>query len=230
MLFALPHPLALVGLVLGFVVGVVVAGMVSSRCAARFAVGSGAERERRTPRIERHIDPFGTIAAALGGVGWGVPLEPGRWRRGPARRKLILALLTVPVTHLVLAAAAIVSYYAVNGPEIGSPQGILWLLRGEVSGLTFTQLTLVGFAVANATMAMLHVVPLPPMTAGRILFLVAPQSAGWQKAEYHLEHNNWGIGILLALSLPIFGGGSLVASLTAALAAPFLDTIGTVVA
>jgi hypothetical protein len=216
-LLALGRPPALVGLVLGFLVGVFVVGVVQTRMA-----------RVRGPRasLGHFVDPFGAIAAALGGVGWGVPPEVGRWRRGPARRRAIRLLLAAPITHLALAAVGFAALtalgdrvYAAVDPRIvlyGVPSG---------SGLSFLALTVLGFATVNLTMALLHVIPLPPMAAGRILLLVAPQTPGWQKATYYLEDNNWGIGILLALSLPIFSGAGVSGALTASIARPILQQL-----
>ena len=219
MLFALGHPLALLGLVLGFFVGIVAVGAAQSRSA-----GVKASADHRGGGLARYVDPFGAIAAALGGVGWAAPIEMGRFRTGPARRRLIRTLLLAPLTHLALAAVGCLAL-----------AGLGWLvplryvntslaLHGAY-GAPFVQLTVLGFVVANLTMALLHVIPLPPMAAGRILFLLAPQTAAWQRAAYQLEDNNWGVGILIGLSLPLFSGGALSASLTAALSRPLLALV-----
>ncbi|MDQ1679315.1 MAG: hypothetical protein QOI42_174 [Frankiaceae bacterium] len=217
MLLALGRPPALVGLVLGFLAGVFLVGVVQTRMArtrgARASLG-------------RFVDPFGAIAAALGGVGWGLPPEVGRWRRGPARRRAIALLLAAPITHLVLAAIGFAALIALGDRLYSAvdPRVVLYGVPAS-SGLSFFGLTVLGFATVNLTMALLHVIPLPPMAAGRILLLVAPQTPGWQKAAYYLEDNNWGVGILLALSLPIFSGAAVSGALTAAIARPILEQV-----
>jgi hypothetical protein len=217
-LFALGHPLALLGLVLGFLVGVVAVGTVQAR-----ATGGGRRdgHHRGAGVLARYIDPFGAIAAALGGVGWAAPIEIGRFRRGPARRRLIRTLLLAPLTHLGL---AVVGCVALAGLGALAPLRFVdtrLALHGTYAP-PLLQLTALGFVVVNLTMALLHVIPLPPMAAGRILFLLAPPTPAWQRAAYQLEDNNWGIGILIGLSLPLFSGGALSASLTAALSGPLL--------
>lgn len=220
MLFALGQPAALLGLLLGFFVGVVVVGIVQ----ARMMGDRQGLRARGGARglLVRFVDPFGAIAAALGGVGWGVPVEPGRFRRGPARARLIRTLLAAPVVHLVLAALGVAGFAALGHLAVLGGIDTRAVLHGLYRG-PLLDLTLLGFSVANLTMALLHVVPLPPMAAGRILLLLAPQTPAWQRATYHLEDNNWGVGILLALSLPLLSSsGSVSSSLTSALARPLL--------
>lgn len=225
MLFALRHPLALIGLLLGFVVGIVVAGWVQNRLAHRWRVGTGAERLRSTLHPARHLDPFGAVAAALGGVGWAAPVELTAYRAGNLRGKLAGVLLAAPLTHLVLGLAGVVAYAVVAPVPWNDPAaiGTAPVVVGDTGAvLDVLPLTLLGFGAANLTMGLLHAVPLPPMAAGRLLFLYGPRTAGWQKAAYHLEENNWGTGILLALSLPLFGGLAVSARITDALAHPLL--------
>ena len=219
MLFALGHPLALLGLALGFVVGILAVGAVQSRSAG---VGPHNSHQRVGGLVARYVDPFGAIAAALGGVGWAAPIEIGRFRRGAARRRLIRTLLLAPVTHLALAVTGCAALAGLGHLTVLRLVDTRFALHG-LYGLPFLQLTVLGFVVVNLTMALLHVIPLPPMAAGRILFLLAPQTPAWQRAAYQLEDNNWGVGLLIGLSLPLFSGGALSASLTAALARPLLD-------
>jgi hypothetical protein len=215
-LFALGHPPALVGLLLGFVVGVFAAGFVQSR--------SPSARLRGRARFTRFVDPFGAIAAALGGIGWSVQPDIGRWRRGPARRRAILRCLAVPLIHLVLAAIGYGVLIAIGHRTVAAmpPRVVLYGLGG---GVSFIDMTLLGFGVVNLTMALLHVMPVPPMALGRIIALLAPPSSGWQRAEHELVDNNWGIGILLALSLPIFSGVAVSATLTSMIAQPILNAV-----
>jgi hypothetical protein len=220
-LFALGRPPALIGLLLGFIVGVTAVGATQARMMGnRHTVrGSGGARAW----LGRFVDPFGAIAAALGGVGWAVPVESGRFRRGPARARLIRTLLAAPVVHLALAALGAAALAGLGHLAVLGLIDTRPVLHGAYGG-PLLDLTLLGFIVANLTMGLLHVIPLPPLAAGRILFLLAPETPAWQRARYQLEDNNWGVGILLALSLPLLSSsGSVSNSLTAALARPLLQ-------
>ena len=225
MLFALGQPEALLGLLLGFFIGVVSVGAAQARLSGGGpGPARGSARDRGVGLLGRYVDPFGAIGAALGGVGWAAPVTVGRFRRGPARGRLVRTLLLAPLVHLLLAAIGTAGLAGVG--RLGALGGVD--TRAALHGLyhdSFLALTLLGFTVANLTMALLHVIPLPPMAAGRILLLLAPETPSWQRAAYQLEENNWGIGILLALSLPLFSGGALSASLTASLSRPLLRLI-----
>ncbi len=222
MLFALGQPASLLGLFLGFLVGVVAVRALQARLMGnRQALRAGGGGARGW--LGRSVDPFGAIAAALGGVGWATPVESGRFRKGPARARLIRALLAAPAVHAALAAAGIAAFAALGHLSALALVDTRFVLHG-VYPLPLLDLTLLGFLVVNLTMALLHVIPLPPLAAGRILLLVAPQTPAWQRATYQLEDNNWGVGILLALSLPLLASsGSVCNSLTAALARPILN-------
>ena len=88
MVYALRQPAVLLGMVLGFLLGVVLRAVVQD------AAASGLRRRRlRTVGASRgrgwsprrgwgaYLDPYGTVAVALSGVGWGKRPEPrGRGR------------------------------------------------------------------------------------------------------------------------------------------------------
>jgi Zn-dependent protease len=63
-------------------------------------------------------------------------------------------------------------------------------------------LLLVG--VAALAVAILAVVPVPPLDGGRLLLALAPTTPGWQRARHYADQN-WGIGILLVLLIIPFG-------------------------
>jgi membrane-associated protease RseP (regulator of RpoE activity) len=52
-------------------------------------------------------------------------------------------------------------------------------------------------------MGVLAILPLPPLDGGKLLFALAPRKMGWQRARYRLDDENWGLLILLVLSLPV---------------------------
>jgi Zn-dependent protease len=84
------------------------------------------------------------------------------------------------------------------------------------------------FAASLTTIevALLYLVPLPPLDGARIMWALAPPTAGWQKARYYLEEQNYGLGILIVLLLPIFGGNvGLIGRIVESVAQPIVDFI-----
>ncbi len=190
LLFELRDPSLLLGQVAGLLVGVVLHYVVQ-------AVVAGALGDRR-PRLagrsrlgpRRHFEPFGVVAMLIAGIGWGqpVPLE-GRRLRGRAR--YVLAILSGVLVNVTLATAGLLALRAVPAGHWG---------RAAVGG----------FVVTNACLAVLQLIPLPPLDGYRVLFAFTPRTGGWQKAAYYLEEQNWGLGILLLLLLLLFGGVGLL--------------------
>lgn len=68
---------------------------------------------------------------------------------------------------------------------------------------------------------------LPPLDGGMLLFGLGPATPGWRKAEYHLQEQNWGIGILLVLLvLPLVGRLPLLLVLLGLVVNPLVGAVG----
>lgn len=200
MLYALGRPLDFVLLVVSFVLAVTVHGWVQARAAARAGDRTPAAEGRLVPDPRRQVDPFGAIAGAIAGVGWSKQVVPtGRWARG----RLVAVLLSGTVANLVVGAAALAGFRALGGAASGGSSLVLQRGVGEAE-LVLVALYLVG--LSNLFTALLSLVPIPPLPAGTLLFALAPQSVGWQKARYRLVEQNIGVAVLLALLLIPLGG------------------------
>lgn len=204
MLYALAHPLSLVVLLVAFAVGITVRGAVQGlllrRWHGRYAEGSGPSLT--DPR--RHVDPFGAVAVALSGVGWGKPLPDTRL----STRQTVLLTTLGPLAPFVLGVVLLVGWRALYGPSPLGVDGLAYGLQHGVSGgldaLGSMALLLGGGSLVY--LAVLHLVPLPPVDGGRLMLALAPRSPGWQKAEHWLVERNIGLVALLALALIPLGG------------------------
>lgn len=215
MLYALGSPLLFAALLLGLIVGVVAHGLAQALVAITMAApgtgsagrqGDRAARARRTLDPRRHLDPFGTVAAAIAGVGWARPLEPDGWR--PRAGRLGTLVAAGVGANLALAAVALAGYVATGGDAAALGQlGVSDVVFGRAVPTDPVQTLLLGFGIENLAIGLLSLVPLPPLDGGRLLFALAPRSRGWQQAEYRLVEQNWGLGILLVLLLlPLAAG------------------------
>ena len=200
MLYALRDPVSLVLLVLSFLVAATLHGWVQAVVAARTGDrrAAMAGRTRLDPR--RHLDPFGAVAAAIAGVGWARPVDPPNRRR---RGALVAVLLSGAVANLVAGFAALVAFRLAGGTL---PFASVGMLQAGVRGEDVLLRALLLFGLMNVFVGALSLVPLPPLDGGRLLFALAPRTAGWQKAEYHLDERNIGIAVVLALLLIPLGG------------------------
>ena len=206
MLYALRHPLALLALLAGFLVGVTAHGAAQSFLARRFGERFLGGRSSRRLDPRQHLDPFGAIAAALAGPGWGAGPELERLRmRSP--RRYAAAVLAGPLANLLLAGAGIGGYLLAGGPAYVLDGEVLApAVHGSVVLESAAQTLLLLFGIENLAMALLSLVPLPPLDGGRVLFALGPRSPGWQRAEYVLGEQNWGIlAVLVLLVLPLAG-------------------------
>jgi hypothetical protein len=223
-IFALSQPAALLGLLAGFIVGIAARAAVQravTRTGSRGSSIGGAGlrssmrrgfRRRlrpvggsvRRPRTGIQLDPYGTVAAVISGVGWGppAPLRPGR-RPGP------LPLIAAVAVHAALAAAALAVYVSAGGiRDLLHVVNLSALLHGDdVSLLSVGQRIALGFAATNLACGLLALVPIPPLEAGVWLWSRLPRSPGARRMAYHLLEEAWGVAALLVLVLLPLGGG-----------------------
>lgn len=228
MLYALRHPVALTALLLAFLLGVAVRGFVQARLTARLGDRSALAGGRGGLDVRRHLDPFGAVGAALAGVGWGRPVERVSSVRKDQRGRLLAVLLAGPAALLLLGALLLAGYAAAGGPRGLGQAGIVpAILHAEVRPENAAQTVLLFAGIELVAMAVLAMLPMPPLDGGRILFLYAPRTAGWQKAEYHLAEQNIGTAIVLALLLiPLAGEDPLLLFLLDLIMHPLLGLAG----
>jgi hypothetical protein len=197
---ALGTPTAFLGLLVGFLLAVVVQAYVQAAVAR--SLGDRAAF-RRLGGIRRVLDPFGAVAAALGGPGWGVTPEIPLRSRG----RLALALLAGPVAVAAAGALALLGFVLVGGPAAGLPGSGPGTVLAGVEGPA-GQLFFFALGLELLGMAVLALVPLPPLPGWRLLELASTGSVGWQRAREYLVEKNLGVLALLILLILPLGGSS----------------------
>jgi hypothetical protein len=210
MLRALGHPVAFLGMLVGFLLAVPVQAYVQVSCARAFgdrpafrrAFGDRLTR-RRIGDLRRVLDPFGAVAAVLGGLGWGVTPDIQLRSRG----RLALALLAGPVAVALLGALAVIGFVLVGGPASFLPGRGPGAVLSGVDGPA-PQLFFLGLAMELLGMAVLALVPLPPLPGWRLLELASTGSVGWQRAREYLVDKNLGVLALLVLLVLPLGGST----------------------
>jgi Zn-dependent protease len=216
-IFLLREPVQLLAVAIGLVIGVVLHNVAQS-VAAR-ATGDPAARLARGMTLDprRHLEPFGVIAMVVTALGWGRPVELTEPRRQGGRRgRFIATVLAGPAATLIVGAPL------VAGAAVASPDRRFLVDTGPTSA-ALKVMFFVGLVLVE--MSVLQLVPLPPLDGARIMWVLAPPSPGWQKARYYLEEENYGLGILLLLMLPIFGGVGLIVRIVLAVAQPIIDAL-----
>jgi len=141
-----------------------------------------------------HIDPFGSIILpALGAIahvpviGWAkpVPVNPSRLR---SRRDMLLVSLAGPATNLLIMLIAAVVVRALFEPRF-SAFGL------GLEDLTLPVLVALVFAQVNLFLAVLNLLPIPPLDGSALLERVLPRD--WLPHWYRFRP--YGIVVIFAL-------------------------------
>lgn len=164
---------------------------------AAYELGDPTARERGRMSLNplRHVDPFGTVVLPLMllvmnvGVIFGyakpVPVDARRLR--DPRGGMALVALAGPASNLLQASIAVVL--------------LRLLLHGgsEPGGLLHSMLTVAIYA--NCLLAILNMLPIPPLDGGRVLVALLPPPAG--RALERFSRKGILVLLLLFLLLPM---------------------------
>jgi hypothetical protein len=195
-LFALGSPVSFAGLLVGFVLSILVNAY--AQAAAARALGDRAAT-RRLGGVRRTIDPYGAVGGLLSGLGWGVVPELAL----RSRARMALALLAGPVAVAALGLLGVGAFVAVGGSRHALPFIALADAVHGLSGPT-AQVFFLSLGIEALGIAVLALVPLPPLTGWRLLELLSTNSLGWQRARHYLVDYNLGVlALLVLLILPL---------------------------
>lgn len=223
MLYLLRHPVYVLGVAIALVVGITLHSL--AQAGAAIALGDRMPRATRrlNPDPRRHFEVFGLVGMLLSTIGWNKPVamqEPrGSYRRG----RFTLAILAGPLANLVLATLGLLAYKAAGAAGYGLfyPD----VLSQAPFVMPFGQALAYEFALVNAAVAVLSLVPIPPLDGARLLWVYAPQTPFWRNARYHLEERNIGMAICVVLLLPIFRDAGMLLRLSFSVADAFLTPV-----
>jgi hypothetical protein len=217
-LFALRQPGTLLGLVLAYLLG-----SFLQVVAQRFVI-SGRRGLRGVTAAHQWLDPYGAVAALLGGIGWAPRQELDRRRPNLA---LLLVVVAVAV-EAVLAALGILGFRLAGAPlsVLGYASTIDVVHGHQILTQAFFQRVALGFAVESMACGLLCLVPVPPLALGVWLWSVLPKTPGARRVSYHLLEEHWGIAVLLILLLvPLAGQEPVLLDIAGAIVDPILHAI-----
>jgi hypothetical protein len=197
LLFALGQPAAFAGLLIAFLLALVLRAY-AIRLTARSLRLTG-RGEPVTPRLREDIDPFGAVAAAVGGAGWGKVIDVDEVPRGFGRGKAAAVFAAGPVVTLIVAQIGLAAF-AFTFPEafhlaIYRPSNIL---RGQFDA-TVGQQVLLGVAVGLLGFGILALLPIPPLDGFGLLWSAMRRpGSGMQTYRLWFDQKNIGVVVLLA--------------------------------
>jgi len=184
----LSHPYTLLGVLVAVVVGLFGHNLAQAWTARALGDSSAVRNGYGALDPQRHLEPLGVVCVLLVHFGWGFPAPvplPTRFRR--ERTRVAVALAAGPVFLLGLTALAVLLLRAARD----QPTGHLFEFGA-------------GAALSAAGLFITSCLPVPPCAVGRIVFLYAPYTPGWQQARYRLVETPMGPLIVLAvLLLPV---------------------------
>lgn len=171
---------AIAGILLGLIGGIAVHEF--SHAFAADLLGDHQPRAlgRVTLNPLRHLDPLGTALLLLVGIGWGKPVPVIGAALRPGRMGMAYVAAAGPVANVVFACLLAVVFRAIE-------------LAGLDSGMARE---LLFWAVhINLLLALLNVIPIPPLDGSAVLLAVVPLR--W---EYVIRrYQGYGVALLLIL-------------------------------
>ena len=249
MLYALRYPFSFGVLIVTFVVGVTVRGLVQQLVSGERRpkwVRANTKR-RRSTWLRPYFDVYGAIAALLGGVGWGAPVDTSDPRHR-SRGRRVAQLLLGPIVLAALGVGLLLAFRAwthvagLNSAQDGplrTETSLYYVSTGQSFagsspghlrshfqyGPPFGQVALLLAGVELLAMGVLAILPIPPLDGGRLLFALTPRSGGWQRVRFRLDEENWGLLILLFCSFPVIFRRVLLISILGAIVNPLVRLI-----
>lgn len=255
MLYALRYPFSFGVLIATFLVGVTVRGLVQQLVSGERQpkwVRANTKR-RRSTWLRPYLDVYGAIAALLGGVGWGTPVDTSDPRHRSMGRR-VAQLLLGPLVLAGLGTALLLIFRAwthldglntgphsdLNAQYIRAQASLYAVSTGQSFAgsfpghlhthvryflLPFGQVALLLAGVELLAMGVLAILPIPPLDGGRLLFALTPRSGGWQRVRFRLDEENWGLLILLFCSFPVIFRRVILISILGAIVNPLVRLI-----
>jgi hypothetical protein len=195
-LFAIAQPAALAGLLIGFLLALTLR-VVAMRSTAR-ALGLQPGGGRLSPHPREDIDPFGAVAAAVAGTGWGRAVDIDAMPRWASRGRRAAVVAAGPLAPILAGALALTAYRLLF-PDALLIGGAGSVLRGGYAPSLGAQFVL-SLAVGLLCFGLLNLIPLPPLDGFALLWLSQRHiGAAGERARGWLVENNIGVLILLIM-------------------------------
>jgi hypothetical protein len=196
-LFALGQPVAFAGLLVAFLLALVVRAY-AIRITAR-SLRLTPAGEPIGPRLREDVDPFGAVAVAVGGAGWGKTVDVDEVPRFRGRGRAAAIFAVGPLAALVLSQVLLLTFrYAFPDSFALALYRPSDVLRGQFDA-GFGAQFLLAVAVGLLGFALVALIPVPPLDGFGLLWLAfRSPGRGLQGYRLWLDGKNLGVVILLA--------------------------------
>jgi Zn-dependent protease len=195
LLFALGQPVTFAGLLLAFVLALVLRALAIRTVARRLRMADGPI----TPSLREDVDPFGAVAAAVGGAGWGRVVDVDEVPRGFGRGRTAWIFLAGPLVTLVASQLVFLAYALLYPASFQlAVYRVSDVLRGRFDAPPAAQFVL-ALAVGLLAFGLLALIPVPPLDGFGLLWTAHRHPGrGLQGYRLWFEHKNLGVVVLLA--------------------------------
>ncbi len=194
MLFALGHPVALVGLLAAFLIGLVLRAL-AIRLSSRW-LRLSHPRDSVAPRLREDIDPFGAVAAAIGGTGWGKAIDVDEVPRLAGRGRAAAVFASGPIVTIFAAQLVFLAHVLLFSSSVIGV-GVSDVLLGRIDGPALDVIVL-SLAVGLLAFGLLALIPIPPLDGFGILWSAMRRPGpGMQSYRLWFETKNIGAVVLL---------------------------------
>ena len=173
---------------------------------ARIAYARGDATARNLGRLTvnplKHIDPIGALCMILFRFGWAKPVPVNSRNLRNPQRDMALVAVAGPISNLLMAFLGAFLYtlffhVLMNNLFFFAENEFFFKLFDML--LTFLYL----FHIANITLAIFNLIPIPPLDGSRILTMFLPPKYYWKLQEYE---QYLGIALMLLVLLGSFTG------------------------
>jgi hypothetical protein len=222
LLYALGEPIAFVALVVAFLVGLLLRAFAIRFTARVLRVSD--RRESVSPRLREDVDPYGAVAAAIGGMGWGKEISVDEVSRHQGRGRAAAVFASGPVACILVAQLLFAAYVTLYPGDLLSLLTPADVLHGF--SLPLGQQMLLCSAVGLLSFGLLALIPIPPLDGFGILWSAQRRPGpGMQWMRLWFEEKNLGAVILLVCCFVPFSFPLLLVILNV-LCLPFLRLWG----
>jgi hypothetical protein len=151
-----------------------------------------------TPHLREDVDPFGAVAAAVGGVGWGKMIDVDEVPRTRGRGRAALVFAAGPIVTLLAAQVFFLAHkllypdsYGLAGLRPGD------VLTGQFEADVIPQF-LIAVSVGLLGFGLISLLPIPPLDGFGLLWsAVGRPGRGMQGYRLWFQEKNLGVVVLL---------------------------------
>ena len=151
----------------GFLIGITVHEFAHAWSAYKLGDDTAYKQGRVTLDPAKHLCPIGTLLLIFAGFGWGkaVPINPMNFKK--PRFHMLLSALAGPASNVIICLVSLALLYLIPQPSedgVGAMNSVFLVLHKILIGSYFI----------NIILAVINMLPIPPLDGSRLLPFIIP--------------------------------------------------------